>query len=92
MVGLEMPDTYYKELQTHYTHMRDLFVNGLRDIHFCEWLAENIGVGAVPGSSFFRENIHNLVRLHFAKTDDVLNQALERLSQLPSKGKKGYDD
>lgn len=62
------------------------------DLHFCEWLAENIGVGAVPGSSFFRENIHNLVRLHFAKTDDVLNQALDRLSQLPSKGKKGYDD
>ena len=117
VVGLEMPDTYYKELQTHYTHMRDLFVNGLRDIglqfnvpqgayyilldvsefgvkddlHFCEWLAEHIGVGAVPGSSFFREDIHNLVRLHFAKTDDVLNQALDRLSQLPSKGKKSYD-
>ena len=26
VTGLEMPDAYYKELQNHYTHMRDLFV------------------------------------------------------------------
>ena len=37
------------------------------DLEFCEVLAKDVGVGAVPGSSFFRENVNNLVRLHFAK-------------------------
>ena len=27
------------------------------DLHFCEWLAGHVGVGAVPGSCFFREDV-----------------------------------
>lgn len=49
------------------------------DLEFCEKLAEKVGVGAVPGSSFFREPVNNLIRLHFAKKEDTLAEALNRL-------------
>ena len=52
------------------------------DLDFCEKLAEKVGVGAVPGSSFFRENVNHLIRLHFAKKNDTLNEALNRLSEI----------
>ncbi len=52
------------------------------DLDFCEKLAEKVGVGAVPGSSFFRENVNHLIRLHFAKKNDTLNVALNRLSDI----------
>jgi aminotransferase len=50
------------------------------DLEFCEKLAEKVGVGAVPGSSFFREPVNHLIRFHFAKQESTLNEALERLS------------
>ena len=34
VVGLELEDTYYKELQAHYTHMKELFVGGLKELGF----------------------------------------------------------
>lgn len=55
------------------------------DLDFCEVLARDVGVGAVPGSSFFREPINNLIRLHFAKKDETLNEALSRLEGLKRK-------
>ena len=55
------------------------------DLEFCEHLAERVGVGAVPGSSFFREPVNNLIRLHFAKRDDTLNEALNRLQDIRKK-------
>lgn len=111
VVGLEFPDSYYEGLRAHYTHMRDLFLNGIKefglnynepqgayfvlvdisefgasdDLEFCEWMAANVGVAAVPGSSFFKENINNYIRFHFAKKDETLNAALERLSGLKAK-------
>ena len=48
------------------------------DLEFCEVLARNVGVGAVPGSSFFREDVNHLIRLHFAKKTETLNEALNR--------------
>ena len=112
-VGLCFPDSYYDELHNHYTHMRDLFCNGLRefglrftepqgayyvlldvseygvrdDLRFCEWLAEHVGVGAVPGSCFFREDVRHLIRFHFAKKDETLTAALDRLSELDDKAR-----
>ena len=50
------------------------------DLEFCEVLARDVGVGAVPGSSFFKEPVNNLIRLHFAKKDETLNEALNRLA------------
>lgn len=55
------------------------------DVAFCEWLAHEAGVAAVPGSSFFREPVRHLVRLHFAKKEDTLNAAGERLLHLREK-------
>lgn len=59
------------------------------DIAFCEDLARLVGVGAVPGSSFFREPVNHLIRLHFAKRDETLAEALNRLEQLRRKIPKG---
>ncbi len=55
------------------------------DLQFCEDLAAKVGVGAVPGSSFFREPVNHLIRFHFAKKDDTLNEALNRLETLRGK-------
>jgi aminotransferase len=55
------------------------------DLEFCEVLARDVGVGAVPGSSFFREDVNHLIRLHFAGRDETLNAALERLAHIRKK-------
>lgn len=55
------------------------------DLEFCETLARDVGVGAVPGSSFFREPVNHLIRLHFAKKDETLNEALNRLELIRKK-------
>ncbi len=52
------------------------------DTRFCVWLAEEIGVAAVPGSSFFREPVNHLIRFHFAKREATLTTAGERLLRL----------
>ena len=52
------------------------------DLAFCEDLAREVGVGAVPGSSFFREPVNHLIRMHFAKNDETLNEALTRLESM----------
>lgn len=57
------------------------------DIEFCEWLAREVGVAAVLGSGFFKEDIKRLIRFHFAKRKETLEEALERLGQLRSKVK-----
>ena len=55
------------------------------DLEFCEVLARDVGVGAVPGSSFFREPVNHLIRLHFAKKDETLLEALNRLESIDRK-------
>ena len=55
------------------------------DLEFCEVLARDVGVGAVPGSSFFREPVNHLIRLHFAKKDETLLEALNRLEGMERK-------
>lgn len=55
------------------------------DVTFCEKLAEHVGVGAVPGSSFFREPENRYIRLHFAKKKETLEAALERLADMRKK-------
>jgi len=48
-----------------------------------------VGVAAVPGSSFFREDVRHLIRLHFAKKQETLELALEKLSGLREKAAGG---
>jgi aminotransferase len=52
------------------------------DTDFCLWLARTIGVAAVPGSSFFPYPVNHLVRLNFAKREETLVDAGERLLRL----------
>lgn len=58
---------------------------GQNDVEFCLEMAEKVGVAAVPGSSFFMENVGDIIRLHFAKKDETLLEALNRLSDMKSK-------
>ena len=55
------------------------------DVEFCEQMARKVGVACVPGTSFFMEDVNNIVRVHFAKKDDTLYEALERLSTIKQK-------
>jgi aspartate/methionine/tyrosine aminotransferase len=52
------------------------------DTAFCEWLAKEVGVAAVPGSSFFRERNTSFIRFHFAKKEETLADAGKRLMRL----------
>jgi L-glutamine---4-(methylsulfanyl)-2-oxobutanoate aminotransferase len=105
IAGLELPDSYYAELQASYAAKRELFLGYLRraglrfsepegayyvmvdisefgwasDTAFCEWLVREVGVAAVPGSSFFREPENRYIRFHFAKKEGTLMAAGERL-------------
>ena len=114
VVGLEFPDSYYKEFGDHYAHMKKIFTEGLRDIgipftdpqgayfvlaniepflkkgqtdaDFCIEMTKKVGVSAVPGTSFFNEKgINNIIRLHFAKKDETLYEALNRLADIKKK-------
>ena len=55
---------------------------GYTDLEFCEWMIQNIGVAAVPGSNFFKEEVNNLIRLHFAREKSTMDEALNRLAKL----------
>lgn len=111
VVGLEFSDAYYDEQQKLYTHKKDLFINGLKelniphtepqgayyvmvdisefgydsDLDFCVDLIKNVGVAAVPGSSFFKEEENRYIRFHFAKKDETLLAALDRLKDMRTK-------
>lgn len=55
---------------------------GYSDLQFCEWMIKNIGVAAVPGSSFFKEDVNHLIRLHFAREKETLDEALCHLGKM----------
>ena len=108
IVGLNFVDEYYEKLQEKYTHKRDIFLNGLKEIgldfyspqgtyfvmvdiskfkrksdyDFCVELSQKIGVTPVPGSSFFKDDNNDYVRFHFAKNDDTLIEAINRLRKI----------
>jgi len=114
VTALELPDSYYKDLQALYAEKRATFLGYLdeagleysepqgayyvmvdisefgwkNDTAFCEWMAREVGVAAVPGSSFFHESVNHLVRLHFAKKPETLAASGERLLKLRSKAEK----
>lgn len=88
--GLDEEGLIYTHPQGAYYVMMDISEFGCPDdTVFCEWMAKEVGLAAVPGSSFFREDVKNLVRFHFAKKQDTLEDALQKLSTLRSKAKRG---
>ena len=84
--GLDSIGLTHNVPQGAYYVMMDISEFGYNsDLDFCEDLASKVGVGAVPGSSFFREPVNHLIRFHFAKRDETLNAALENLKSLRDK-------
>lgn len=125
-VGLRFQQSYYEGLLATYTHKRDLFCEGLRDLgvdfvepqgayyvmcriasfgfgavegtadagqgstgqratfasdeEFACELSRRVGVTGVPGSCFFHAPENRYIRFHFAKSDEVLTDALTRLA------------
>jgi methionine aminotransferase len=50
---------------------------------FCRWLTTDIGVAAIPLAAFYEDGRNQrLARFCFAKRDDTLNSALERLARI----------
>ena len=88
MRGLDDLGISHTDPQGAYYVLLDISEYGYEDdLAFCEDLARKVGVGAVPGSSFFREPVNHLIRLHFAKKDATLNEALNRLENMKKKMK-----
>lgn len=83
-VGLEhnVPQGSYFVLVDISRFLRHPAFKGFTDLAFCEWMIRTIGVAAVPGSSFFREPVNNLIRLHFAREKSTLDEALARLGRM----------
>ena len=53
------------------------------DLNFCEWLVREAGVAAIPVSAFYETAPEaRLIRFCFAKNDDTLEAAAERLCKL----------
>ncbi len=73
----------FTEPQGAYYVMVDIGSLGFpTDTEASEWFIKHIGVAGVAGSSFFREPVQNLIRFHFAKKDETLHAAGERLARL----------
>ena len=84
--GLDRLDIVHNDPEGAYYVLLDISEFGYdSDVAFCETLAREVGVGAVPGSSFFREPVNHLIRMHFAKKDETLLEALNRLESLRKK-------
>jgi aminotransferase len=73
----------FTEPQGAYYVLLDISSLGFASDHdAARWMIEHIGVAGVPGSSFFREPIHQYVRFHFAKKEETLRAAGEKLQAL----------
>ena len=84
--GLDEIGLIHNTPQGAYYVMMDISEFGYEDdLKFCEDLARKVGVGAVPGSSFFREPVNHLIRFHYAKRDETLQAALDRLADIRRK-------
>ena len=58
-------------------------VSDLPEADFCQWLTKEIGVAAIPLSAFYEGGFEQgIARLCFAKTDETLQLALQRLQAL----------
>jgi aminotransferase len=59
-------------------------LSDMDDVSFAKWMAEEIGVAAVPGSSFYhhRELGKSLIRFAFCKRIDTLKRAADRLAKV----------
>jgi hypothetical protein len=86
--GLDAIGIPYTEPQGAYFVLANIgpfLKNGQTDVEFCEEMARKVGVACVPGTSFFKEDVNDIVRVHFAKKDETLLEALNRLADIKAK-------
>lgn len=86
--GLDRIGIEYTDPQGAYfvlANIGQFMKKGQNDVEFCEEMAKKVGVAVVPGSSFFMEDVPDIVRMHFAKKDETLYEALNRLSDIKAK-------
>ena len=86
--GLDRIGIEYTDPQGAYfvlANIGQFLKKGQTDVEFCEQMAQKVGVAVVPGSSFFIEDVGDIVRMHFAKKDDTLYEALNRLYDIKAK-------
>ncbi len=78
--------TRFKLLPSQGTYFQCVDYSAISDkpeAEFCHWLTTEIGVAAIPISAFYDQPRESgIVRFCFAKKDQTLQTALERLSQL----------
>ena len=85
-----LANTSFKLLPGEGTYFQCVDISGLSvpeknlgEAEFCKWLTTEIGVAAIPLSAFYGNGFdQNVVRFCFAKKDDTLQLALERLAKL----------
>jgi aminotransferase len=80
---LDQTGLSYTRPEGAYFVMVDISAFGFADdVKFAHWMAKEIGVAPVPGSSFFAPGENRYMRLNFAKKPATLHAAGERLLKL----------
>jgi methionine aminotransferase len=78
--------TRLKLLPSEGTYFQCVDISAVSDLGeeaFCKWLTTEIGVAAIPLSAFYGDGFdQRVVRFCFAKKDETLRLALERLAKL----------
>ena len=78
--------TKFKLLPSEGTYFQCVDISSVSDLgeaDFCKWLTTEIGVAAIPLSAFYGDGFdQRVVRFCFAKKDETLNSALDRLARL----------
>ena len=78
--------TGFKLLPSEGSYFQCVDISGVSDLSeadFCKWLTTEIGVAAIPLSAFYGNGFdQRVVRFCFAKKDETLNAALDRLKRL----------
>jgi methionine transaminase len=68
---------------TYFQTVRYNAISDLPDVSFCEWMVREVGVAAIPLSVFYEGRYdYHTIRFCFAKTDETLIQAAERLCKI----------
>jgi methionine aminotransferase len=82
--------THFKLLPSTGSYFQCVDIAGLKvpertlpEADFCQWLTREIGVAAIPLSAFYGNGFdQHVVRFCFAKKDETLQTALDRLAKL----------
>jgi len=81
-----LANTRFKLLPSNGTYFQCVDYRAISDLpeaEFCTWLTTEVGVAAIPISAFYQEPRESgIVRFCYAKKDQTLRAALERLSTL----------